>query len=72
MRMNGHAKPMPKRIDIDKVLSELTLVEKISLLTGSDLWHTTPLPDHGIPAVRLTDGREWLVERCVYDYHLKT
>jgi len=65
MRMNGHAKPTPKRIDIDKVLSELTLVEKISLLTGSDLWHTTPLPDHGIPAVRLTDGRELSTVRDV-------
>ena len=68
--MNGHAEPMLKRINIDKVLSELTLVEKISLLTGSDLWHTTPLPDHGIPAVRLTDGRELPIKRRVHLDHL--
>jgi len=70
MRMNSHAEPTSKRINIDKVLSELTLVEKISLLTGSDMWHTTPLPDHGIPAVRLTDGRELLIERRVHLDHL--
>lgn len=66
--MNGHTETMPQRIDIEKVLSELTLVEKISLLTGSDMWHTTPLPNHGIPAVRMTDGRESSTERCVPHY----
>jgi hypothetical protein len=45
--------------DIDGTLAQLTLAEKISLLTGSDMWHTTALSRLNIPAVRLTDGREW-------------
>ncbi|KAG7528588.1 hypothetical protein FFLO_06074 [Filobasidium floriforme] len=43
-------------LDLDSILPQLTLVEKISLLTGSDLWHTTPLERLQIPAVRMTDG----------------
>ncbi|KAK9476462.1 glycoside hydrolase superfamily [Lipomyces japonicus] len=43
-------------IDVEKVLQELTVNEKISLLAGSDIWHTVPIPRLGIPALRLTDG----------------
>jgi hypothetical protein len=50
-------------LDLDSILSQLTLVEKISLLTGSDMWHTTPLERLQIPAVRMTDGRKSRVWR---------
>ncbi|KAK4552012.1 beta-glucosidase [Recurvomyces mirabilis] len=43
-------------IDVEKVLSELTLDEKISLLAGTDFWHTAAIPKHGIPSLRTSDG----------------
>lgn len=42
--------------DIDHILSELTLQEKISLLAGKDFWHTVPIPRLGIPSIRVCDG----------------
>lgn len=35
---------------------DLSLSEQITLLSGSDFWHTQPLPEHGVPAVLLSDG----------------
>ena len=35
---------------------DLTLAEQITLLSGSDFWHTAGLPDHGIAPVLLSDG----------------
>ncbi|ODV76852.1 glycoside hydrolase family 3 protein [Suhomyces tanzawaensis NRRL Y-17324] len=43
-------------LDIDSLLEELTLEEKISLLAGSDFWHTVPIERLGIPSVRTSDG----------------
>ncbi|KAL5343415.1 putative beta-glucosidase I [Aspergillus crustosus] len=42
--------------DVDKVLLELTLDEKISLISGSDPWHTASVPRLKIPKIRVTDG----------------
>ncbi len=42
--------------DVEAVLRQLTLAEKVSMLAGSDRWHTTPVERLGIPAVKLTDG----------------
>ncbi|CAH0022152.1 unnamed protein product [Clonostachys rhizophaga] len=49
---------LPERpiLDVERTLKTLTLPEKASLLSGSDFWHTTPLPAHGIPSLRCTDG----------------
>ena len=61
-------------IDVEKVLSELTLTDKVALLSGTshpnsatsnggpnnlvgvDYWHTHAILDHGVPALRFTDG----------------
>ncbi|KAF2500914.1 putative beta-glucosidase I [Lophium mytilinum] len=45
-----------KPLDIDKVLDELTITEKIELLSGTDFWHTKAIPRLNIPAIRTTDG----------------
>ncbi|MCS6556026.1 glycoside hydrolase family 3 C-terminal domain-containing protein [Curtobacterium flaccumfaciens] len=37
-------------------LQSLTLEEQASLLSGRDFWTTKPLPQHGVPAIVLTDG----------------
>jgi beta-glucosidase len=42
--------------DIEYLLSQMTLDEKISLLAGADLWHTVPVKRLGIPALKVTDG----------------
>jgi beta-glucosidase len=37
-------------------LSDLTLEQKASLLSGRDFWSSQDVPDHGIPSIVLTDG----------------
>lgn len=44
------------KIDIDSVLDQLTLQEKIHLVSGLDSWHTYPVPRLGIPSLRISDG----------------
>ena len=41
-------------IDVDAVLASLTLEEKVSLLAGSDAWHTPAVT--GVPPMRCSDG----------------
>ncbi|KAG7660886.1 BGL2 [[Candida] subhashii] len=48
--------PIPIDFDIDSIIDQLTLSEKISLLAGYDFWHTTPIPRLGIKSVKVTDG----------------
>lgn len=43
-------------IDVEKVLSELTMGEKVSLTAGRDFWHTVPIPRLGVPSIRTSDG----------------
>ncbi|KAM0305364.1 hypothetical protein ACHAPM_001744 [Fusarium culmorum] len=43
-------------VDIQSILSSLTLEEKISLLAGKDLWETVPIPSKGVPNVKTSDG----------------
>ncbi|KAI5458899.1 Cel3c putative beta-glucosidase [Mariannaea sp. PMI_226] len=43
-------------INVEEVLSKLSLTEKISLLAGIDFWHTKALPKYGIPSIRVSDG----------------
>ncbi len=41
---------------IKDILSGMTLEEKISLCNGADFWHSKAMPEHGIPAVTMSDG----------------
>ena len=41
---------------IDELLQQMTIEEKISMLAGADLWHSVPVPRLGIPQFRVTDG----------------
>lgn len=50
---------------IPQLLSELTLDEKCSLLSGSDFWHTQPVKRLGIPAAMLTDGPHGVRKQAV-------
>ena len=41
---------------IKELLDELTLAEQVSLLAGTDFWHTAAIERIGLPAMRVTDG----------------
>lgn len=43
-------------MDIEKIIRELTLEEKVSLLVGKSFWETTNIERLGIPSVVMTDG----------------
>jgi beta-glucosidase len=47
---------MTASFDVEDVLSKLNIVEKVSLLAGADWWHTVAIPEHGVPAIRVSDG----------------
>lgn len=42
--------------DVDAVLGTLSREQKASLTVGTDMWTVAGIPEHGIPAVTLTDG----------------
>ncbi|KAH6682204.1 glycoside hydrolase superfamily [Plectosphaerella plurivora] len=42
--------------DVEHVMDNASLTEKVSLLSGSDFWHTTPLPRFQVPSIRMSDG----------------
>jgi beta-glucosidase len=41
---------------IEDLLSQLTLKEKVALLSGTDTWHTAAIERLGIPPLTMTDG----------------
>lgn len=49
-------------MNIRKIISEMSLQDKIAFCTGSDFWHTKGLPQYGIPSIMMSDGPHGL--RC--------
>ncbi len=47
---------MTEKLDVARIVEELTLEEKASLCLGSDFWHTAPVERLGVPAVMVADG----------------
>jgi len=41
---------------VDGLLAQMTLPEKIALLSGQDRWNTVPIERLGIPSITMTDG----------------
>jgi len=46
---------IPRR-SIDQLLAELTLAEKVSMLSGASFCFTVPVERLGIPRIMVTDG----------------
>ena len=42
--------------DFNTTLAAMSAEEKVALLTGSGLWRTASLPQHGIEDIIMTDG----------------
>lgn len=42
--------------NIDVILGQLTLQEKISLLAGKNFWETVDIPEKGVPSVKVHHG----------------
>ena len=42
--------------NIEELIQQMTLEEKISMLAGADLWHTVAVPRLGIPQFKVSDG----------------
>lgn len=52
-------------MDIHKIISAMTLEDKIALCTGKDFWNTKAMAQYGIPAIKMSDGPHGL--RCQQD-----
>jgi len=48
-----HSRPS---LQVEKLLAELTVEEQVSLLAGSNMWNTVPIPRLDIPKLRVSDG----------------
>jgi beta-glucosidase len=46
--------PLDQRVEA--LLSQLSLREKVALLSGLDIWRTVPIERAGIPSITMTDG----------------
>lgn len=54
LQEDSHSSDIEQRID--GLISQLTLKEKVSLLSGQDAWNTVPIERLGIPSITMTDG----------------
>ena len=52
-------------MDVKKIISKMTLEDKISLCTGADFWRTKAMDKYGIPSVKMCDGPHGV--RCQND-----
>ena len=49
-------KTMALEQQVEDLLGQMTLREKMSLLAGKDVWNTFPIERLGIPSITMTDG----------------
>lgn len=57
-------------MDVEKLLSEMTLEEKASLCSGADFWHTQNIERLNLPGVMVSDGPHGLRKQAEDADHL--
>lgn len=57
-------------MDIQKIISQMTLEEKTALLNGKDFWHLKGVERLGVPSVMVTDGPHGLRKQQAGADHL--
>src|SRR5690625_4494555 len=57
-------------MDIDKILTKLTLEEKAALLAGTEFWKSNPIPRLNIPSIFMSDGPHGLRKQSENTDHL--
>lgn len=57
-------------MDIQALISQMTLEEKAGLCSGLDFWHTKPVKRLGVPAVMVSDGPHGLRKQDLNADHL--
>lgn len=57
-------------MDIEKIISQMTLEEKAGFCTGQDFWHTKAVERLGVPAVMMCDGPNGLRKQDQEGDHL--
>lgn len=45
-----------KELDVNRILSDMTLEQKASMCSGADFWHTTAIEELGLPEIMVSDG----------------
>lgn len=55
-------------MDIQKLISQMTLEEKASLCSGSGFWHTKGVERLGVPSMRVSDGPHGLRKQAGGDH----
>ena len=58
-------------MDIEKILSQMTLEEKASLCSGRDFWHTKAIARLGVPSAMMCDGPHGLRKQVGEGDHLR-
>lgn len=61
---------MKYNMDVKKLVAQMTLEEKASLLSGADFWHTKAVERLGVPGVMVSDGPHGLRKQRQEGDHL--